>query len=250
MKKKLAFTVLAGVFLALTACGNNKTYEEPSVAADASETSVPEIAGTTEIDGLNESTGSMDSLTEGNVSRRIEPLPATLNMDALDNCTVAASFQTEDAISQEETLSLHMTVYDYELFDLVDVSLMSAGDTLVIDGVEILIQSVDRSDNNLVFINGGFLEGGYDLYTEEHGVYYEVRMDIGKSYYSLGDITLPIAADFVFTDDSDLGNPGKAYDTQEFWAELAASETSFNEFNTKVTIQDGSITNIHRIYMP
>ena len=233
MKKGVAFTILAGMLLMLTACGSTKIDDQPSVAAEE-----------------NESKGPTGAPTNDNASRRIEPLPAAFSMNALDNCTVAASFEAENVASQEETLSIHMTIYDCELFDLVDISLMNTGDTLVIDGAEILIESVDRNETNLVSINGGFKEGGHDLYTEETGVYYEVTMDAGKNYYSVGEITLPIAADFIFTDDSDPEHQGKEYDAQGFLAELETNELIFNQTNTRVTIQDGSVTDIHRIYMP
>jgi len=63
-------------------------------------------------------------------AKTVEPLPAALHADALDDCTFAAGFQASDvALNDDGMMVVHLTVYDYELFDLVDISQLAAGDS-------------------------------------------------------------------------------------------------------------------------
>lgn len=142
MNKKLKSIIMASVLLLATACGSQGN----SVKTETADRDVD--------------------------SNRIEPLPETLSIDVLDNCTVSASFSAEDMASSEGVTVLHMTVYDYEKFDLVDISLMQEGDTLVINGADVPLESVIRDEHGLVIINGGIEEGGYELYTDENTIYY------------------------------------------------------------------------------
>lgn len=75
-------------------------------------------------------------------------------------------------------------------------------------------------------------------------------MDMAKNYYSIGEANLPLADEFHFTDDSDFEKQGQEYDKQDFLSELENGDYGFTGINTMVTIQDGYITDIHRIFVP
>lgn len=194
--------------------------------------------------------GKADSDAKTEDTGRVEPLPATLSVDTIESndCTFAASFAAADINTDGEQPTIHMSVYDCELFDMVDVSQLDKGSTLVIDGNEVAVESVETNDQGLVSINGGQENDGYDLYTEEDGVYYECSMDGAKNYHSIGEITLPLSPEFVFYDRSDLENPEAAYTAEEFLAQADAGV--FTEFNTTVTVTGGVIENITRNYLP
>ncbi len=264
--KKIISLILIGLMLMTAACGKAQTpaAEEQTGAAQEAQAgeetggaaagSEENTAGTDAAAGSEAETGAESaesaSAAEETESVRIEPLPETLSIDALDDCTVSASFAPEDVTEENGMVSVHMTAYTYELFDMVDIGRMKVGDVLVINGEEMPVESVERNDLGLVTVNGGFEMGGCNLYTEDDTVYCEILMDIDKSYHPLGEITLPLAEDFVLADDSDIENQGKECTAEEFLAALDAGTLDFNQFNTTVTIQGGQIVKVHVIFLP
>jgi hypothetical protein len=184
-------------------------------------------------------------------AKTVEPLPATLHADALDDCTFAAGFQASDVVLNDDGMMVvHLTVYDYELFDLVDISQLAAGDTLVIDKKSMAVKSVQRDESGMVTVNGGLENGGCELVTDEDGVFYENMMDDEKSYYRVGEATLPISQDFLFTDSSQLNSPEKKSYAGDFLSDMKDSDRTFTPNATTVTVEDGRITGITQIYVP
>ena len=53
-------------------------------------------------------------------------------------------------------------------------SALEEGDIIVIRNQEIEVATLERTEHGLVIINGGEENGGYDLYTDDSGVYYEM----------------------------------------------------------------------------
>jgi predicted small secreted protein len=227
MKKPLLFVLLAAMLL-LSACGNAGAGGSASSAA-----------------------GSAQSAPASSRSgKTVEPLPAQLDLHALQDCTFAASFASSDVgLDGDGMLCVTMTVYDYELFDLVDISQLARGDILDVDGKKLEVTSVDRSGAD-VTVNGGLEEGGCDLHTDEDGVYYEVIMDAGKNYKAIGQVTLPVDQDFVYTDDSDLENPGKTFYAGDFLTAMENGTDTFQANATTVCTAGGKIVELTRIYMP
>ena len=55
-------------------------------------------------------------------TQTISPLPVTIDMNQLDNCTVAVSFEEGDAyVDDNGAMQLDVTVYACDLFDMVDM---------------------------------------------------------------------------------------------------------------------------------
>lgn len=186
-------------------------------------------------------------------AKTVTPLPSYIDLNQLTDCTLAVSFEKADFIQEGDEYQLHARVYDYELFDMVDIAALQAGDTLVIDGQEMKVETIERDENGAVVINGDIEEGGTCLWTNDDGVYYEIGMDDYKSYYEVGEITLPLSPDFVFTDSSDLENPDKTYDAQGFKEYLEDDANEYSYFvpnNCKLIIADGRIISMDRVFTP
>ncbi|MCD7765297.1 MAG: hypothetical protein LUH53_02090 [Lachnospiraceae bacterium] len=65
-----------------------------------------------------------------------------------------------------------------ELFDLVDVNLMKAGDIIVLQGEEVTVETIEWDEDGSILINGGYgEENGHTLVTDEDTVYYEKTAD-------------------------------------------------------------------------
>ena len=236
MKKALAILLALSV-LALSACAakqvNSDTQKDVST-----ETAAPSA----------DPEQTEDAQQSAQEAKRVEPLPETLDVNALTDATVAASFGAADISEKDGKTEITLTVYDYDVYDMVDISQLAVGDTIVVDGKDMVVTSREDKDG-FVTINGGLEQGGVDLTSDDSGVYYAIGMDDAKSYHELGKIAVPVAEGFVLTDNSDLEHPDATYAASDL-AKLAASEPGFTANNTLATIEHGELTVLARSYTP
>ena len=95
----------------------------------------------------------------------IAPLPASIEVNNLKDCTVPAAF-TPDSFNWMGG-NLTMTVYNMDLYDVVDMEQMQVGDTIIYEGETKVINTINRE--NGIEINGGLEEGGCWLAPNEGG---------------------------------------------------------------------------------
>ena len=176
MKFRVLISLLLCILLA--GCTNGKSQPEP-----APETAQPETTAAAAV---------------------IRPLPDT-TMEAIDNAIVPISMGQGDFYQDESgNIFLHFQVYSYDQFDMVDISCLKAGDTILLSGEEIPVNTVECNDYGTVLINGGLDAGGFDLVTDEDGVYYEMGYSDHKNWYEVGEATIRVSADFEGVDSADL----------------------------------------------
>ena len=236
MKKALAILLALSV-LALSACAAKQVNSDTQKDVSA-ETAAPSA----------DPEQTEDAQQSAQEAKRVEPLPETLDVNALTDATVAASFSAEDISEKDGKTQITLTVYDYDVYDMVDVAQLAVGDTIVVDGKDMVVTSREDKDG-FVTINGGLEQGGVDLTSDDRGVYYAVGMDDVKSYHELGRITVPVAEGFVLTDNADPEHPDETYAASDL-AKLAASEPGFTANNTLATIEHGELTVLARSYTP
>ena len=236
MKKALAILLALSV-LALSACAAKQVNSDTQKDVSA-ETAAPSA----------DPEQTEDAQQSAQEAKRVEPLPETLDVNALTDATVAASFSAEDISEKDGKTQITLTVYDYDVYDMVDVAQLAVGDTIVVDGKDMVVTSREDEDG-FATINGGLEQGGVDLTSDDSGVYYAVDLDDAKSYHELGKITVPVAEGFVLTDNSDPDHPDETYAASDL-AKLAASEPSFTANNTLATIEHGELTVLARSYTP
>ncbi len=180
----------------------------------------------------------------------ISPLPETLDINNLDNCTVAVSLKEGDAyVDDSGKMVMKLKVYSYELYDMVDIASLSENDVIVRLGEEIKITELERRDTGLVVINGGEENGGFDLISNDSTVYYEIGMSDAKAFYELGEVILPVSTEFEYIDTSDLDADEKKYYPGDFLTD-AGIRYNFVPYNTTVVIADGVIVKMNKVYMP
>ena len=196
--------------------------------------------------GCNSQTGK-----EENNAKVINPLPETLDVNALDNCTVAVSLEKGNAyVDDSGKMVMDVTVYSYELYDMVDISTLEENDVIVRQNKEVKITGLERLDSGLVRINGGEENGGFDLVSNDNTVYYETGMNDIKAYYELGKATLPVSVDFEYIDESVLDSEAKTYYPGDFLTDDAEIEYNFTPNNTSIVIENGTIIKMNKVYMP
>ena len=221
-----------------TACGT-KTETTSEVPEQAEE--IVEVVEETEaVEEVEEAEGA-----------KISPLPVTIDMNALDSCTLAVSFENGAAyVDDTGAMQLDVTVYTYDLYDMVDIANLKENDIIVIQGNEVVVESMETLESGLLFINGGIENGGYDLWHDESGVYFEHGYDDAKSYYPIGEATIRVSADFEFVDSSDLDKGEVTYYPGDFLTDAAGIEYNFTPNNTSIVVENGQIIRMTRIYTP
>ena len=183
----------------------------------------------------------------------VYPLPTTIDLNNIKDCTLAVSIENGDIYTDKaDTTNLKMKVkiYDYELFDLVDVSMLEVGSILEINKKQVEITSIERNESGTVIINGGIDVGGYDLVTNENGVFYSIGYSDMKTYYEIGEAELELSPEFVYIDASDLDNGEKKYTAADFTADDIFFDSKGTPHNTTIVVENGIVTSMTKIYTP
>ena len=181
----------------------------------------------------------------------ISPLPETIDINALDNCTVAISLENGGVyVNDSGKMVMDVTVYSYELYDMVDIASLKENDVILRKNEEVKVTEIERLETGLVRINGGEENGGFDLVSNDSTVYYESGMNDIKAYYELGSVTLPVSDEFEYVDESDLDAGAKKYFAGDFLKDDAGIEYNFSPNNTSIVIENGTIIKMNKTYMP
>ena len=224
MKKALSIAVALCLALSLAACG--KTDTDSGNSSENQDTDAPDAQ-----------------------AQRVEPLSFTgMDTENLADGTYAVSFTPADVIDDGGLLELHFTVYDYARYDAVQISQLAAGDTLVVDGQDMTVETVEDTEAG-IFVNGGLENGGVDLAPGDGGTYYISQMDDAKDYQTVGEATLPVSQDFVLTDDSDPDHPGQTLLSGDLFS-LEDDGVGFTANNTSLTVEGGYVVSAQRVYIP
>lgn len=180
----------------------------------------------------------------------ISPLPETLDIKVLDNCTVAVSLEKEDIkVDENKKYNMNVKVYSYDIYDMVDIASLNENDIIIRKNEEIKISEIERLESGLVRINGGEENGGFDLVSNNSTVYYEIGMNDIKAYQELGEISLPVSDEFEYIDES---KPGEVviYHAEDFGTDNSDIEYNFSPNDTCVVIENGTIIKMIKSYMP
>ena len=156
-------------------------------------------------------------------------------------------------------LILVLVVHSFSVFaeedkttaeQMTALAMLNPGDTILVDGEAILVESVDFGD--WVSINGGLDAGGVELATREDTNGYCVSgYDDMTTYTEQGVTTLVLADDASFTDAWDIESEPVTVTGAEI---VTAMQTSTNDYfvryNTTVRIEGGVVVEINRVYVP
>lgn len=182
--------------------------------------------------------------------RRISPLPSGIDIDNLQDCTVPASFNSDNFDWMGGNLT--MCVFSRDLYDAVEISQMKVGDTLLYESKPMIVSKIAEV-NGTIEINGGLEEGGCWIAGNEGGTFVAREWDDHATYTKLGTAEVALTEDFVIID---CGlEPNSPIDTicsgQKLYLEnLKDSRREFSTLNTLVTIEKGMITMIRRVWIP
>lgn len=180
----------------------------------------------------------------------IHPLPDT-TMETLENSIVNISFE-EGGFYRDESgrVFLRMKIYSYDKFDMVDISGLKPGNAVILSSEKLTVRSVDRNDYGTVLVNGGLDEGGFDLATDDSGIYYAHGYSDMKSWNLVGEAEYPVSEEFVFTDSADPELGEMNYTAANLADSIPAPAFGYQPQNTMVRIENGWVVAMNRIYTP
>lgn len=182
------------------------------------------------------------------VGKTILPLPDT-TMENLTDAILPVSLEQGDAyVDDEGILQMDVTIYAYDKYDMVDVAMLEVGDTIVGYAGEVEVTSIERNEAGTVMINGGLEAGGFDLVTEDNGVFFELGYNDAKNWYEIGTATLRVSADMTGSDNADP-DLGATFYPGDF-LNGSIENFHFTPHNTIVRVEGGQIVEMNRRYVP
>ena len=180
----------------------------------------------------------------------IRPL-VDITMETLEDSVVHISFGQDDFYKDASgNIFMRMQIYSYDKFDMVDISGLKAGDVILLSGEEILVNTVEQNDRGTILVNGGLDEGGFDLATDDSGIYFAQGYSDMKSWNLVGKAECPVSESFVFTDNVDLEREEVIYSAENLLESIPAPEYGYQPQNTTVRIENGQVVAMDRIYTP
>ena len=234
--KIVTLTVLLAIGITMVGCGASSSTAGSTAASTASTTS------------------SEAQKTE------VQPMQGVLLSDPLSDGTYHISFESDKVwVGERKNTINNAVVYDYDRYTAADIEALSEGDTIIthLNGTEeitaLTVESVER-ENNYVTINGGIEEGGIDLCKEDDH-YRTLTWDDFPVYYEVG-----VAKQLVMADDIELSDGAADFEADPVIVKgdravcdaMSNEEDGYgwNAGNTTVTIQNGEMTHVDRIWVP
>lgn len=237
MKTKKVLSLLIAIFLLLVGCSRSQT--------DGGKNTVPVINS---IPVVTEKLDTVDT-TQTNHARIISPLPDT-TMENLTDAILSISLDEGNAyVDDNGRMQMDLKIYTYDKYDMVDIAALKVGDTIVRHSGEVQVISKEQNDSGTIYINGGFENNGFDLITDDSGVFYEVGFNDTRNWYQIGEATIRVSVDFIGIDNADL-EQGEVIIYPGDFLIGAVTNYDFTPYNTTIRVEDGQIVGMNRVYVP
>lgn len=181
--------------------------------------------------------------------RTILPLPDS-TMDNLTDAILSVSFEEGSAyVDDQGRMQLDVKIYSYDKYDMVDIAGLKLGDKLSGHAGEVEITAMERDESGRIHLNGGLEKGGFDLVTDDCGIFFEQGYNDSKSWYELGQATIRVSADFIGRDNADLDQGELIIYPGDFLVG-AVTNYYFTPHNTTIRVESGQIVELERRYVP
>ena len=234
---KKTIVLLIASCLLLTGCADSqKDSGGNEVLSDAKNSEVVE----------NFDTGNTEPTEETHI---IMPLPDT-TMENLSDAILAISLDDGDAyVDDSGIMQMNLKIYTYDQYDMVDIANLKVGDTVVRHSGEVKVISKEQNEAGTIYINGGLENGGFDLVTDDGGIFYETGFNDVKNWYEIGQATIRVSVDFKGIDNADL-EQGEVMIYPGDFLIGAVTNYDFTPYNTTIRVEDGQIVEMDRVFIP
>lgn len=182
-------------------------------------------------------------------AHKISPLPDSA-MENLTDAILSVSLEEGDAyVDDTGIMRMDLKIYTYDKYDMVDIAGLKVGDTIVRHSGEVTVTSITQSETGAISINGGLENEGFDLVTDNCGLYYETGFNDVKNWYEAGSATIRVSADFRGTDKADL-ELGEIILYPGDFLVGAVTNYDFTPYNTTIRVEAGQIVEMNRAFIP
>lgn len=190
-----------------------------------------------------------DSTEQPEETHTITPLPDT-TMENLTDAILSVSLDEGNAyVDDSGRMQMDLKIYTYDTYDMVDIANLKVGDTVVRHYGEVKVVSKEQSETGTISINGGLENGGFDLVTDDCGIFYETGFNDVKNWYEIGEATIRVSADFKGIDNADL-EQGEVIIYPGDFLIGAVTNYDFTPYNTTIRVEDGQIVEMNRVFIP
>lgn len=174
----------------------------------------------------------------------VSPLPDA-TMDNLTDAILSVSFAEGDVyLDDTGKLQMLVSIYTCDLYDLVDISLLKAGDTLMTHSGEMPVVTLAHTPDGVICVNDSVY-----LTTDDCGLYYAVTAEGEKDWYEIGRATLRVSVDF---EGHDLSDPalGEVIFYPGSFLVNEVTDYRFTPWNTTIRVESNQVVELHRSYRP
>lgn len=202
----------------------------------------------------------------------LEPLEDSLDVTSLAG-TYSCEIKSLVESDQDGLLVGTFDIYTMDLYDAVDVSLLTKGDGIRVNGKVIAIDSCvqgDAVDMSLVYpgtqgmqatyiINGGYEKGGLRLIAFEGGTCRIFDEDQCSTYTYRGETSMFVNNGAIIEDSSNNPNSYLQPENNEYYDAKSLSTyfgyeksmvPGFMPYNTTITVEQDKVVAIDRAYVP
>ncbi len=171
-----------------------------------------------------------------------------------DSYKFAAKITSVDGKKRQLT----MNVYSYDAYLAEDIDGLKVGSVLsthldgTVEAQDLTVESIERNEENgTVTINGGIEQGGLELVLSRD-VYRTNTFDDYPVYYSMGELILPMADDVTIEDSSASVDvePVETEGANAVASAISDDPDNWTPYNTTIFTNNGSVSNIVRIWVP
>ena len=183
--------------------------------------------------------------------KAIAPMPVDIDVNHLADGIYPVSFNRGDVLGGATGIYLNgVHIYTQDWYDLVDVSKLNIGDTIMVEGEEVPVITLTRSD--IIEVNDGQDARSFIFATEEDSNGYTIRgLDDMATYTDHGVTTLVVDPSATFTDAWDIDSMPLIVGYDGIVDAIQNSQNEyFVQYNTTVRIEGGKVVEIKRDYVP
>ena len=190
-----------------------------------------------------------EAINPGETPVIVYPLPDA-TMENLTDAILSVSLEEGKAyVDDGGIMQMDLKIYTYDKYDMVDIANLQVGDMIFRHSGEVVVTSKEQNESGTVLINGGLENGGFDLVTDEDGIFYEMGFSDVKNWYEVGEATIRVSADFQGIDHADL-DLGEVILYPGDFLVGAVTNYDFTPYNTTVRVEGGQIIEMNRRYIP
>ena len=185
-------------------------------------------------------------------AKTIAPMVSDVDVNNLADGIYPVSFDCGDVFSGAS--GIYMTavhIYTQDWYDIVDVNTLAVGDTIVVEGEEVPVLSLDNTEYGIE-VNADQDARAFVLASQEDSNGFFIRgLDDMTTYTDHGETALMIAPEATFTDAWDIEKEPVTVNADGIVEAMQTSENdAFTQFNTTVRVEGGKVVEINRVFVP